>query len=125
MITTIAELKALLEKAWNLETCAPGSRSVWSSENKSAGQCGVTSLVVHDYFGGEIRRCKVGAGTHYFNFINGELVDLTAAQFHGLKLNYDDFEIRTRDELLSSADTLQRYELLKKRIEKINNENHE
>lgn len=45
------------------------------------GQCAVTAMLVNKFFGGEIRKLWVsGGGTHYFNIINGKIIDLTREQ---------------------------------------------
>ncbi len=40
---------SVLFKAWSIE-----SSSQWTIKNPTKGQCGVTALIVNDYFGGEI-----------------------------------------------------------------------
>ena len=71
------ELKQLLIKSWNRDTCSKGLRDKWSNENPSLGQCAITALIVNDFFGGKIMRCIASSGSHYYNIINDELVDLT------------------------------------------------
>lgn len=41
----------------------------------------MTAIVVHDLFGGEILRTGLPAGIHYYNRIDGRIVDLTDGQF--------------------------------------------
>ncbi|MBO8157716.1 MAG: hypothetical protein H0Z32_14915 [Bacillaceae bacterium] len=72
----IEEILNALYKSWSLE-----SSSKWSKDNPAKGQCGVTSLVVNDILGGEIRKTKLPSGWHYYNFIDGKRYDLTAPQF--------------------------------------------
>ncbi len=69
--------------AWNKETCVPSLRNNYNDENKSLGQCAITALVVNDYFGGKIMRCMASTGSHYYNMIDDEIVDLTVEQFMG------------------------------------------
>lgn len=43
------KIKYALSNSWSIE-----SSTKWSKENIAKGQCGVTTLVVHDLLGGEI-----------------------------------------------------------------------
>lgn len=71
-----AAFRAALRTAWSLETAVQ-----WTPENPASGQCNVTAAVVHDLFGGEIRRTLLGETWHYYNWIDGARVDLTDGQF--------------------------------------------
>lgn len=79
--------------------------------------CTITSLIVNDYFGGEICKIYVDKISHYFNLINNEMIDLTAKQFEN-KVDYSNYEIVKREDILTE-DTKHRYNLLKKRLEEI------
>ncbi|MCM3737035.1 hypothetical protein M3215_14815 [Bacillus cytotoxicus] len=76
MYTEIKKMSRILTQCWSLETS-----SKWTLDNPAKGQCGVTALVVHDLFDGEIMKTKVSEGWHFYNFINGERYDFTASQF--------------------------------------------
>ena len=115
-INNIEELKGLLLKSWSKETCSPGLRDGWSEDNPSLGQCAITSLVVNDLFGGKIMRCMASSGSHYYNMIDDELVDLTVEQFLGEIPLYEEGAERTREYLLSNEDTKNRYLRLLKNI---------
>lgn len=108
----IVELKQLLSSSWKKETCSPGLRSEWSEESPSLGQCTITALIVNDFFGGKIMRCIASSGSHYYNLIDNEIVDLTVDQFQGEIPDYDNGEERTREYLLSNEDTKNRYKQL-------------
>ncbi|GIT89655.1 hypothetical protein JANAI62_08600 [Jannaschia pagri] len=71
-----ARLRAALPSAWSLATAVQ-----WTADNPASGQCNVTAAVVHDLFGGEIRRTLLGDVWHYYNWIDGRRVDLTDSQF--------------------------------------------
>ena len=91
-ITTLLELFAVLEKCWSRETAYPSCQAEWVPNDPSYGQCAITATLVHDMFGGTIHKIKVnGGGTHYFNKINGQYVDLTREQFdlYDLPVNYE------------------------------------
>ena len=113
----IRQLKQLLIQSWNLETCAPGLRNEWNEENPSLGQCAITALIVNDFFGGKIMRCMASSGSHYYNIIDDELVDLTVEQFLGEIPQYENGEERTREYLLSNEDTKNRYLLLNRNLQ--------
>lgn len=71
-----------LKRAWSRETCYEPLQKYWSIKNPKLGQCYATSLVLNDYFGGEIVRVKDPSGySHYFNVIQGVDLDLTLAQY--------------------------------------------
>lgn len=70
------EVQSALRKAWSLSTS-----SQWSADNPAAGQCNVTSLLVHELFGGDLLKTPVPAGDHFYNRIEGRRYDFTASQF--------------------------------------------
>ena len=119
----IKELKQLLILSWEKETCSPGLRDEWNQDNPSLGQCAITALILNDFLGGKIMRCMASSGSHYYNIIDNEIIDLTIDQFLGEIPDYINGEERTRDYLLSNEDTRNRYEKLlynlKQTIEKI------
>ncbi len=54
----------------------------------------------------------VDGTSHYFNIVDGKIIDLTASQFkHPIK--YDNYEIVERETILSNQDTNSRYSTLK------------
>jgi len=56
-------------------------------------------------------RCLSETGSHYYNLINGNIVDLTVSQFKNLP-DYINGEERSIEYLLSNEDTKNRYLLL-------------
>ncbi len=97
-------IKAILAHCWSAE-----SSSRWSEDCPSRGQCGVTALVMHDHFGGEILKTCVQGRWHFYNRIEGARYDMTADQFDPLP-EYQDI-LSNRDEAF--ADTNQKqYESL-------------
>lgn len=71
-------------ECWSLK-----SSSRYLESNPARGQCSVTSLVIHNYFGGEILKTKCSKGCHFYNRINGRRYDITASQFDN-PVAYDD-----------------------------------
>ena len=110
----IDDLYKILEKSWSKDTCCDTLRELWNEDNPSLGQCAITSLIVNDFCGGKIMRCMCETGSHYYNLIDNQIVDLTKGQFN--KLPKYDGEERTRDYLLSNEDTKKRYLLLLKKV---------
>ena len=110
------ELKKVIEKSWTKETCYPTIRDTWNEENPSIGQCAITVLIVNDYLGGKIMRTMCNGISHYYNLVNGKVIDLTVSQFEGEIPNYKIGEERSRDYLLSSEDTKNRYKLLLEKV---------
>jgi len=119
----------LLNKSWSKDTCYPKIKNDWSSNNKSLGQCAVTSLIINDHFGGDIYKVKINGNSHYFNIINNEIIDLTKDQFQTKKIEYLNIEKKGRKEILQTKNTLERYNILKNQINKhlieFNNLNNE
>ena len=72
----LARLAELLPAAWSSDSAGP-----WSADNPARGQCSVTALLVHDLFGGEIMKTRVGGAWHFYNRLDGRRIDLTAGQF--------------------------------------------
>jgi hypothetical protein len=97
-----------LTKAWSRETS-----SLWSPDNPARGQCGVTSLVVQDVFGGQILKTVLQQGAHFYNSIEGRRFDFTASQFHE-PIDYDDLP-SDRDEAMSDTNPGQ-YRALRGRL---------
>lgn len=104
----IFKLKNVLFDAWSLE-----SSSKWSESNPAKGQCGVTSLVVNDWFGGEIRKTKTPEGWHFYNKINGKRYDLTESQF-STPIEYMDI-LSNREEAFLDTNENQ-YNYLRERV---------
>jgi hypothetical protein len=73
--------------SWAEDTCDPSDLADWRPDNPARGQCGVTTLVLHDLFGGELVLGEVQVagertGVHYWNrFGAGVEIDLTREQF--------------------------------------------
>jgi hypothetical protein len=70
------EVQRALRKAWSLSTA-----SQWTADNPAAGQCNVTSLLIHELFGGDLLKTPLPAGDHFYNWIEGRRYDFTASQF--------------------------------------------
>lgn len=113
----VSDLYGQLKSAWCKETSADPDN--WTPENPAYGQCAVSSLIVQDKFGGNLRRCKVnGVTAHYYNEVdhgNGTYIDMTREQF-GHIYDEGEFTIRDREYVLSFPSTVERYELLKERM---------
>ncbi|MBC6974766.1 hypothetical protein H9I32_20955 [Bacillus sp. Xin] len=103
----VAEMYEILIKSWSIETS-----SKWTIENPAKGQCGVTSLVVHDLLGGEIKKTPVGEAWHFYNMINGKRYDFTATQFFE-EIVYMDIT-SNREEAFADTNQRQYYALKQK-----------
>lgn len=110
----IKTIQKVLLECYTKELCVPNVSEDWTESNKCFGMSGITALIVQDYFGGKIGKIHVNGVRHYFNILNDQVVDLTDSQFDS-EINYTDYEIINRDQILIE-DTKQRYESLKKRL---------
>lgn len=108
----IKELERIIKMSWCIDSCYPALQPLWDISNPSLGQCAITALIVNDFIGGKIMRCMCGEVSHYFNIVNGNIIDLTVDQFNGEIPIYADSQERSREYILSNADTRERYLLL-------------
>ncbi len=109
----------LLSEIWCRYSCTPRMRDLWNEDNRTAGQCTITSVLVKDIFGGRIWAMPLDSGGfHHYNEVDGHIFDLASEQFHGKKLVYDCRNERTREELLEREERRQRYQYLKTELEK-------
>lgn len=118
-ITNLLELFAVLEQCWTKETAYPSCQAEWVPSDPSYGQCAITATLVYDMFGGSIHKIRVsGGGTHYFNRLNGEYVDLTREQFdlYHIPLSYEPNQEVSRAYCGKNRDTLNRYRQLQRNI---------
>ena len=109
--------KDILLKIFSAETSFDPTG--WTQENPTYGHCAVVTLLINDYCGGDIAKIKVNGESHYFNRINGHDIDLTGEQFGASQayLDYSLCELSSRAYLLSNENTLNRYQILKKKFE--------
>lgn len=71
-----------LKHAWCRESCSPSLREDWPNGNAAKGQCFVTAMAVRNAFGGDVFELKLSEGEiHYYNVVDGEIVDLSSEQF--------------------------------------------
>lgn len=111
----IENVKKELLECYSKDLCYPSLQKYWNEDNKCFGMCTITALIVQDYFGGKICKTKVGDILHYFNIIDGNIVDLTASQFSS-KIDYKEYKISYRNQLLKIKNVESRYNILKSRL---------
>lgn len=57
-------------------------RENWSNGSVAKGQCFVTAVAVREAFGGEVFELHISEEEiHYYNMIDGEIVNLSSEQF--------------------------------------------
>lgn len=76
---TIDMMQEALQNSWSIE-----SSSLWTVHNPAAGHCGVTALVVNDIMGGDIIKTRFDGMWHFYNRIDGKVIDFTKSQFDKL-----------------------------------------
>ena len=104
----IQEFLNILYKCWSVN-----SSTKWTLDNPSKGQCGVTSLVVNDFFGGDILKTKIPEGWHYYNRISNKYFDFTQSQFLQKPIYLD--ILSNREEAFSDTN-IEQYNYLKNRV---------
>jgi|UniRef100_A0A7C1T0A3 hypothetical protein len=92
----LAHFAERLTNAWSRETS-----SFWSLDNPARGQCGVTSLVVQDVFGGQISKPPLQQGLHFYNLIDGHRFDFTSDQFSD-PIDYQDLPSDREEAMLDT-----------------------
>lgn len=115
---TLELLQKYLYKVYSKDTCYPACKDSWNDKNPTLGHCAIVSLIVNDYFGGEIYKIKVDGISHYFNLIDNNVVDFTSNQFNK-KIDYNCKIKKDRLEILQDEDTALRYKMLKMRLQLI------
>lgn len=124
MNPTLQELSEALQASWHADTAYDFKE--WNPENKARGQCVVSSLVVQDYFGGELVGYEITEGqfheTHYVNQLpDGTIIDTTASQYTSpvsmrrKPVNVGEFT-SVREKRLADTPTAARYGILKHRV---------
>lgn len=114
-IKTLGELYLILRKCWSKETAYPACQSEWVPNDPTYGQCAITAMLVYDLFGGSIHRIHVnGGGTHYFNKLGNQYVDLTRQQFdlYNIPVEYEPNDVINRVFCGKNENTQKRFELL-------------
>lgn len=107
-------VESALYECYSEDLCYYKVKQNWSEKNRACGMCTISTLIINDYFGGEICKIHVEGVSHYFNLLEGEIVDVTARQFSE-KIDYNGYETVIRDKFLNE-DTKIRYEILKKKL---------
>ena len=110
----IDKIKEALLECYSKDLCYPKVQNEWNDNNKCFGMCAITSLVVNDYFSGDICKIQVDGISHYFNLIEDKIIDLTSRQFNQ-KIDYKDYQIIDREKILTD-DTKHRYNVVKERL---------
>ena len=107
----------ILSEIWCEYTCAPRMRKDWSLENRTLGQCSITSFLVQDIFGGKVYGIPLKDGSvHCFNDIDGCVFDLTSEQFKGEALDYEHVTEQFRENHFQKQEKYERYQYLKKAL---------
>ena len=110
----IKQLQQALLNSYSQDLCYEKVRNHWTEENRTLGMCAITTLIINDYFKGQIAKIKVDGISHYFNIIDNKIIDLTKTQFKS-EIDYKDYKIVHRNDILTE-DTKNRYQRLKKKV---------
>ncbi len=110
----IENIQKVLLECYSKDLCYPKVQDDWSEFNKCFGMCAITSLIINDYFGGDICKIHVDGISHYFNLIENKIIDLTSSQFNH-DIDYKYYQIIDREKILTD-DTKNRYNILKTRL---------
>lgn len=118
---SIIELKHFLYAAYQHDTAYKTCVSTWSRKNPTLGHCAVTAMIVNEYFGGDIQFGYYEKENvwHYWNVIDGEVVDFTAEQFQNDAIQFKNIQNTTFAELFEHESVRSRYVLLKERMQAI------
>lgn len=121
MISSPKQLYDILSEIWCADTCAPRMREEWSPENKTLGQCSITSFLVQDIFGGQVYGIlRPGGNYHCYNVTQGCCFDLTSEQFgeEVKEFVYENNPEQFREVHFAKEEKRKRYEYLKAELDK-------
>ena len=110
----IEKIKNTLLECYSKDLCYPKMQCRWNNDNKYFGMSAITTLIINDYFGGDICKIYVAGISHYYNLIDSKIIDLTSKQFN-FNIDYKNYEIINREKILTDG-TKYRYNILKKRL---------
>lgn len=110
----IENIKEILLECYSKDLCYPKVQNEWNDNNKCFGMCAITSLIINDYFGGNICKIYVEGISHYYNLIEDKIIDLTSSQFN-CDIDYKNYQIVDSKKILTD-DTKRRYNVLKERL---------
>lgn len=113
---SIENIKEVLLECYSKDLCYPKVQNEWNDDNKYFGMCAITSLIINDYFGGDICKIYVDGISHYFNLIEDKIIDLTSSQFN-CEIDYKNYQIVDIKNILTD-DTKHRYNVLKEKLVK-------
>jgi len=107
----------LMSDIWCEYSCAPRYRKDWSEDNKTLGQCSITSFLIQDVFGGKVYGVPLKeGGYHCYNVVGDAKFDLTSEQFGDEKLVYDDLHEQSREAHFADAEKHARYMYLREKL---------
>lgn len=113
-----SKLEQAIRQSWSKETCYPPARTYWNPWESFLGQCRVTSMVVQDIMGGDIKYSY--NKNHCWNVLpDGTEMDLTSEQFDKDTV-FDDAKIVSRDFLITEEPDMEvqeRYDILKEKVQ--------
>ena len=105
-----ADLYDALCHVWCEYTCTQRMRKDWSDDNRTLGQCSITSFLAQDIFGGEVYGIPLPeGGFHCFNRVKEGDFDLTSEQFGDQKLDYENCIRQERKEHFANTSKYERY----------------
>ena len=118
---TLLELKHFLYSSYQQDTAYISCADEWNDSNPTRGHCAIVSMLVYEYFGGDIQRgYNVKKGEwHYWNVIDDVIYDFTKEQYKDNNICFQNVQSVSFETLMENNDTRHRYELLKERSMRI------
>ena len=111
------DLYYALSNIWCEFTCTPRLRKYWTEDNKTLGQCSITSFLFQDIFGGRVYGIARPDGSyHCYNVVGNSIFDLTSEQFGDEKLDYSNNVEQFRGTHFSDKNKFERYEFLREEL---------
>lgn len=105
-----------LHISWGKDTAYRKDAENWTPQNPALGQCAITALLFNELYGGRIYSGKSDTGiVHYWNGKFGKKYDFTKQQFNE-DIRFKEVRKWNRDDLLSTGNVAERYELLRSRV---------
>lgn len=118
-INTLKDLFVILMKCYRAQTAHPNFQKAWKETDATYGQSRITAMLVQDMFGGSIRKTYIDDEPHYFNEVDGKIIDLTSDHYEEqfIMIKYENSEEAAREDCDADADVTARYNLLQKRVD--------
>ena len=101
----VSDLRRFIVETWSIKTCSKEKKKEQRKERPYVGHDDLTTLLLNNYYGGEIKKINTSQGDHYYLSLKGKIYDFTVEQFMGEIPQYENGEVVKAEDLLNNEDT--------------------